>query len=396
MAIGSKDGAIRKPVILATGPSGFPGASQIMCGWLVNLARSGIPVELVVHRKPFALRDVTHKKLQLHYPAVVHSSAVGKHGAVGHAASLTTAAITETIFELTKHVNKQKRLIIWATYLFPFGIAAHDAAVLARAKGRHCEVWLTATGSDIWEFRSQFPNIGRHLLDDAEKVLTYSRPFAQEIRTSFGVKRKIDILEPLIDASRFHPIPAAERVKRRRAMRIPQEAFVISHHSNLRAVKRPLEVLLFAQEVARRLLPRPVHLIISGPASRILKTQTTDPLKIKWQGISHNVELPLSVSDVELNLSAHDSFNLSLAEAMASGVPVITTAVVGIAPHIIRSEGGRVGGFATKGAAAYQDLVSAVIQLARDPVAAEEMGRRGASYAAAAWCHTSIATKLGL
>jgi glycosyltransferase involved in cell wall biosynthesis len=69
------------------------------------------------------------------------------------------------------------------------------------------------------------------------------------------------------------------------------------------------------------------------------KTQWKN-LTILWTGVEFSVEYLLQISDVELNASLHDSFNVSLMEAMACGVPVVTSNVVGIKEHILTSNAG--------------------------------------------------------
>jgi UDP-glucose:(heptosyl)LPS alpha-1,3-glucosyltransferase len=63
-------------------------------------------------------------------------------------------------------------------------------------------------------------------------------------------------------------------------------------------------------------------------------------LRVEWHGVVSDAERYLRISDVELNLSLHDSFNLSLAEAMSCGIPVVSTSIVGIADHIKSARAG--------------------------------------------------------
>jgi glycosyltransferase involved in cell wall biosynthesis len=102
-------------------------------------------------------------------------------------------------------------------------------------------------------------------------------------------------------------------------------------------------------------------------------------------GVLRDVRSVLWAADVELNASRHDSFNLSLAEAMACGLPVVTTDVVGILSHI--SSAG--AGFAVpledpQGNARtyYSSAVAHLMRLACNEGLRKALARRAARYAA--------------
>jgi glycosyltransferase involved in cell wall biosynthesis len=88
-------------------------------------------------------------------------------------------------------------------------------------------------------------------------------------------------------------------------------------------------------DLLAKMVTRPVVLLMIGPTRDDLramgKSATCD---VKWLGLRERVEELVVGADVELNCSTHDSYNLSLAEAMACGVPVITTDAAGIASEI--------------------------------------------------------------
>jgi glycosyltransferase involved in cell wall biosynthesis len=374
---------------IATGPSGFPGASQIMCRWLLGLTSIGAKVDMVSPRKPFALGGNQCSDVRWVVPNAVHTGAVGQHGAVGPIETLRIAAISEGICALARQATpSEQALVIWGTYLFPYGLAAYLAAQALRHDGINCQLWVTPAGSDIWELGPQFISLARLLLGKpVDKIITYSRIFVDEICASIGINRHFDVVLPPVDSSRFKPGPPDYRHAVRQSLGFVPEAFVISHHSNMRRIKRPEDVLAVAALVAKHLSPCPVHLLMIGPEPPKLQRLPTGPLNVVWTGVKRDVERYLMASDVELNLSAHDSFNLSLAEAMACGVPVVSTSVVGIAPHIQESGGGFIiplvdtkqrpvqhGG--------YRDAVSAIVTLARLPEKRAKMAHVAALYAA--------------
>ena len=71
-----------------------------------------------------------------------------------------------------------------------------------------------------------------------------------------------------------------------------------------------------------------------------LEFYTKDNLSIGLTGLVSDVDSYLKISDICINSSLHDSFNISLMEAMACGLPCISSDVVGIGDSIISSKGG--------------------------------------------------------
>ncbi|MFE9643620.1 glycosyltransferase [Streptomyces sp. NPDC006365] len=229
--------------------------------------------------------------------------------------------------------------LIWAHYLFPYGAAGLMAAGLLRGSGVPVRLWLNPAGSDIWEVGPQLRELSTGLLRDpgVDRIVTYSPSFAAELSDQYGVNRPIDVLKPCL-SGRYRPLSAVDRAAARRRLGLPADAFLISMHSNMRPVKAPEDVLCVARRVAGLLDSRNVVLLLAGPAPSI--PWDLSPLDIRLLGLLRDVTEVLQVSDAELNLSRHDSFNLSLAEAMACGVPVVTTDVVGIAPDIHACDAG--------------------------------------------------------
>jgi glycosyltransferase involved in cell wall biosynthesis len=158
----------------------------------------------------------------------------------------------------------------------------------------------------------------------------------------------ISVLYPLLDNDRFTVIANDERRHNRRLVGISDNEFVLCCHCNMRPIKRPELVIELAERVCHALRVRLVLLLMVGPTAKggsrenIVTVRDGGRLVVWWTGIADRVESYLNISDVAVNLSAHDSFNASLLEAMACGVPVASTNVVGIAPEIIASGGGAV------------------------------------------------------
>jgi glycosyltransferase involved in cell wall biosynthesis len=298
---------------------------------------------------------------------------------------LTQVVLTETVVAtvLREH-SDGARVIVWGTFLFPYGAAAVEAGRALRRAGVVCEVWLTPTGSDIWQIAPQVQRVAQHILQDAvvAKIVTYSEQFAREIDAIGDVGDRVEVLCPAADAEHFRPPSDVERKEARRSLGIPDDAFVVSSHSNMRPIKQPDLVIAAASSVATR-VKRPVILVMTGPRPNF-DVSVDCTAVVLWRGVVLDVRPSIWAADVELNMSRHDSFNLSLAEAMLVGLPTCSTSVVGIAPGIEASGSGRLievpggEGDAQAGVAAAAGWLA---ELAGDPQRCRRLGEAARQYA---------------
>ena len=357
--------------IIATGPSGFPGASQIMCGWLLGLSDKNVDIHLITSRPVFSLESISYHKIACHLVTPLVSNALGEQGAVGNVERLAIGAIAEKICKIAKLTHTSDRnLVIWGTYIFPYGLAAYLATISLINAGINCKLWITPTGSDVWELCPQLENLASTVMNtEIANVFTYSDSFADEVQRQLGLSKTPTVIRPLLNLRKFHRLTENEKAAKRGQLGFNASTFIITHHSNMRPIKRPDKVIELARMIADSIYPKEVQLIIMGPVLSELSRMSLDPLKVRWTGVIHDVETYLQISDLEINLSSHDSFNLSLAEAMACGVPVVSTSVVGIAPYIRRSRCGYLFS-ATDNALfcqeqlPYQKIVKAIVKLA--------------------------------
>jgi glycosyltransferase involved in cell wall biosynthesis len=153
----------------------------------------------------------------------------------------------------------------------------------------------------------------------------------------------------------------------------------------MRPVKAPHDIVAACRRFAWILSDKTVALQLAGP--RIDIGSACTPLIINQLGVMREIERLLAASDVEINLSRHDSFNLSLAEAMASAVPIITTDVVGIAEHITAAKAGllidnnRLQSTTTLDR--FDQLLRSLSMLEARPSTRRQMGLNGYAYATA-------------
>lgn len=377
-----------KCAIIAVGPHGFPGASQIMCQSLRAYSSAGHDVVYVGAEVPFLFRFLDPQGVRFSILPQVTGAVIREDGAIRSPDVLFIPKLAEAISTaaLASCYGYSLRVIVWGHYLYPYGLAALLAAQQLKQNGRGLlvELWLTPTGSDVWEIGPQFQALTEWMLNSTlvTRLVTYTPAFADEIAHRYSVSNEIVALPPMLDMRRFEALDERAKGQARDILGIPQGAFVITSHSNMRPVKHPADVLSIAEAVARRVRRRVVLLLIGPKRDDLLPSQEMSHSVI-CTGILENVEKLLIAGDAELNCSSHDSFNLSLAEAMACGLVCVSTDVVGIASEIRSSGAGFLFAYEPEKQRGdrYESPISFLKRLCDDDAMRMELGARAKHWA---------------
>ena len=189
-------------------------------------------------------------------------------------------------------------------------------------------------------------------------------------------ERKLQVIANGIELGRFHPDPAA-RDRVRRELGITEDAWVIGTVGRV-AVEKNHALLLRA--MAPLLGPK-VRLIVAGdgplmaPLSELAKTLGITEVA-HLLGVRRDVPAVLNALDVFVMSSDTEGLPLVVLEAMATGLPVVSTSVGGI-PDVL--EEGQTGFLVPPGdEAALRERVKALLE---DPAASRACGARARSAA---------------
>ena len=163
---------------------------------------------------------------------------------------------------------------------------------------------------------------------------------------AWGVPREKLVRIPIgVDLGLFRPVGEVERRSARTRYRIPDTALVIGSFqkdgvgwgdgNEPKLVKGPDVLIDVAQRVARE---RTVFVLLTGPARGFVK-RGLDRLGIPYAHdyVDDYLTLPqrYAALDVYLNPSREEGGPKGIIEAMASGIPVVSTRV-GMAPELVR------------------------------------------------------------
>ena len=178
----------------------------------------------------------------------------------------------------------------------------------------------------------------------ADRVLSVSRQLRDlhAKRTGFPARR-ITVIHNGVDSERFRPDPAA-RARVRDELGIAEKDFCIGCVGNLTPTK-DYPTTLNAIDIFDKVCNDWRLMVIGEGAERSKLEQFVNAHpkwtnRVRFLGLSHRVPELLAAMDVYVLSSVIEGISNSLLEAMASGLPVIATAVGGNPEVVIDAESG--------------------------------------------------------
>jgi glycosyltransferase involved in cell wall biosynthesis len=181
-------------------------------------------------------------------------------------------------------------------------------------------------------------------------ALVTNSPALERFLRDIGVTTRIEYIANGVNLQRFHPVSSDEEAARREQIRagfnIPDHATVIAVVGAIMPRKAPDLVLMAWQQMLPR-FPH-THLLFVGPRADThdpkldrfgqtiagLVQRSTAPRQVHFAGIVDNVEDYLRAADAFVLASKREGTPNSLLEAMAVGLPAVTTPFIGISDSI--------------------------------------------------------------
>jgi glycosyltransferase involved in cell wall biosynthesis len=173
-------------------------------------------------------------------------------------------------------------------------------------------------------------------------IVTSSNAMRSALR-DLNIQTRVEVIPNGVDMNRFRPpIDEAERVDARRRLGISRDASVLLFIGPVAPRKR-IDLLL---EAWCRLAPTrsDLHLVIAGPRLDMTRPHWADfhrrletlidrsgaRERVHFLGLIEDVEDTLRAADLFVFTSSREGMPNVVAEAMASGVPVVTTPFIGL------------------------------------------------------------------
>lgn len=232
--------------------------------------------------------------------------------------------------KLVDVVRYEKLDLLHVHYAIPHASAAFMAQQILRTEGIEIPFITTLHGTDITLVGKDqsFEPVITFCLNQSNAITAVSESLKKDTYNHFNTTKEIHVIPNFIDTP--PELPQIDLETRRRYAK--DEEKIITHTSNFRKVKRIEDVIKVFQKIHEKM---PCKLLLAGDgperssAERLgRELQICDD--IIFVGKVRDTGHVLEISDLFLLPSETESFGLAALEAMAQGVPVISSNTGGI------------------------------------------------------------------
>lgn len=228
--------------------------------------------------------------------------------------------------KLVDMVKLHKIDILHVHYAIPHAYAGYMARQMLKDEGIHIPMVTTLHGTDI-------TLVGNHpfykpavsfSINKSDVVTSVSQSLKEDTYRLLNIKKDIQVIPNFIELDKNTQDP---HIPCRRSVMANGNEKIITHISNFRKVKRIPDIIKIFHKVQQS-IPAKLMMVGDGPEkekAEILCQELGISDKVIFFGNSNEIDKILSYSDLFLLPSSTESFGLAALEAMAWGVPVISS-----------------------------------------------------------------------
>ena len=227
-------------------------------------------------------------------------------------------------------VKTHKVDVLHVHYAIPHAYAAYMAKKMLLDNGIHIPIVTTLHGTDITLVGSHpfYRPAVTFSINHSDRVTAVSESLKQDTLRLFDINKKIEVIPNFIDIDRIK----AKGKPCERSLLANKEEKIVTHISNFRPLKRILDVIAVFEGILPKVKSK-LMMVGEGPeknkAMEYVKNKSLQEY-VLFLGNSNEIDKILCFSDLFLLPSEKESFGLSALEAMAHGVPVISSNAGGI------------------------------------------------------------------
>lgn len=215
-------------------------------------------------------------------------------------------------------------------YAIPHAAAAFMAKQILAKEGKHIPVITTLHGTDITLVGRDktYEPVVTFSINESDAITAVSNNLRDETYSHFKITKEIEVIYNFVDVARFQkkPFDAFRKVI------APNGERILLHASNFRKLKRVQDVVKIFAGVQKE-IPSKLLFVGDGP-ERMTAEELCRTLHlcdhIQFVGKQEQMEDILAIADLFLLTSEYESFGLAALEAMAAGVPVVSTNAGGL------------------------------------------------------------------
>ena len=297
----------------------FGGSGVVATELGIALSSKGHDIHFVTYHQPVRLEALRHPNIHFHevnvpdYPLFKYQP--------------YELALSSRLLEVIKLHNID---VLHVHYAIPHAYAAYMAKKMLEDEGIRIPIVTTLHGTDITLVGSHpfYRPAVTFSINHSDRVTAVSESLKQDTLRLFEIKTNIKVIPNFIDVEKIE----SAGMPCDRSLLAAKEEKILTHISNFRPLKRIMDVIHIFEKVADK-LPSKLMMVGEGPekikAIRYFEQNGLED-RILFLGNSNEIDKILCFSDLFLLPSEQESFGLSALEAMAHGVPVISSDAGGI------------------------------------------------------------------
>ena len=233
--------------------------------------------------------------------------------------------------KLVDMVKLHKIDLLHVHYAIPHAYAGYMAKQMLKSEGIKIPMVTTLHGTDI-------TLVGKHpfyktavtfSINKSDVVTSVSQNLKEETYSLFEIKKDIHVIPNFIELDKIKNI---SKIASNRSVMANENEKIITHISNFRKVKRIPDVIEIFYKIQQK-IPSKLMMVGDGP-EKVVAESLCNKLgisdKVIFFGNSNEIDKILSFTDLFLLPSETESFGLAALEAMAWGVPVISSNTGGL------------------------------------------------------------------
>ncbi len=236
-------------------------------------------------------------------------------------------ALASTMVDVIINNNVE---LLHVHYAIPHASAAYMAKQILAKERIHIPVITTLHGTDITLVGRDktYSPVVTFSMNESNAITAVSKNLRDETYRNFKIEKEIEVIYNFVDVKRFgrKPVTAFKQII------APNNEKILLHASNFRKVKRVDDVVkIFVQ--LNKVIPSKLLFVGDGPERSYVERLSREceaHADIRFLGRQEQMEDILAISDLFILPSEYESFGLVALEAMASGVPVVSTNAGGL------------------------------------------------------------------
>ena len=292
----------------------FGGSGVVATELGLELARRGHEIHFITYRQPV--------RLALLNPNVFYHEVNVPEYALFHYQPYELALSSK----LVDMVKLYKIELMHVHYAIPHAYAGYMAKQMLKDEGIEIPMVTTLHGTDITLVGSHpfYKSAVTFSINQSDFVTSVSESLKRDTLKLFNIKKEIEVIPNFIELEKN---TEDQTIPCRRSVMATENQKILTHISNFRKVKRIPDVIEIFYKIQQKLDVK-LMMVGDGPEkekAELLCEKLGITNKVIFFGNSNEVDRILSYTDLFLLPSETESFGLAALEAMAWGVPVISS-----------------------------------------------------------------------